>query len=465
MVSDNKKIYLLDTNILIHDPKALFAFTGAHVVIPSTVLEELDKFKHEGTERGRNAREAIRQLDALREQGSLHDGVTLKEGGTLQILFSPNTAKPDVPLLPDTDDNKILLTAFELQSEGRDVTFISKDLNARVKADALNIKTENYSKEYISEKEFYQGWVRISLPAGEFRNEIPKELLELAKNNAIERNEYVLAESQNNPNNYRVYRYFGGTTFKQIKTAELPWPLQPRNPQQVMAMDLLLDPDIEFICLFGPAGTGKTFLALLAGLHQIFITKKYEKLLISRPIVPLGKDIGFLPGTVSEKLTSWMLPIYDNMSYIMHSINQFTKQNDQEKEGGLAHKKNKNRKESHASKKPRPLTFDDLLQQGKISLEAITYMRGRTIPYQLILIDEAQNLDPHQIKTLVTRVGKGSKIILTGDPYQIDSPYLDFSSNGLVIASERFKGQRMFGCIFLPTSERSELSKLAGELL
>ena len=188
-------------------------------------------------------------------------------------------------------------------------------------------------------------------------------------------------------------------------------------------------------------------------------------MVVSRPVIPLGRDLGYLPGTVEEKLHSWMLPIHDNMSYILHIINKSQKH--QYDEPPLEKSRKKGKKEHHPENKKnnRVITFEDLLHQGKISMEAITYMRGRTIPYQFILIDEAQNLTPHEIKTLVTRAGEGSKIILTGDPYQIDSPYLDFSSNGLVTASERFKGQKIFGSVFLPTSERSELSKLAGELL
>lgn len=463
---ENKRIYILDTNVLIHDPKSLFGFAGERLGIPAIVLEELDTFKSEGTERGRNTRETIRQLDHLREKGSLHDGVPLDNGGTIQVLFQQDNTPNKTPFLNTLSDNKILLTALALQEEGNDVILISKDLNARVKADALNIKTEDYSKEYVSEKEFYQGWIKINVPSIELKGDVPKEFLALAKDGIIQRNEFVLAESQNNPSNYRIYRYCGGDKFKPTTIPNLLWPLLPRNPQQLMAIDLLLDPEIQFACLFGPAGTGKTFLALLAGLHQIFVSKQYEKMLISRPIVPLGRDIGFLPGTVEEKLYSWMLPIYDNMNYIMHSINKSQKGNEQDQRTEYSNKKQqKGRKESHVNKKPRMITFDDLLHQGKISMEAITYMRGRTIPYQFIIIDEAQNLNPHEIKTLVTRVGEGSKIILTGDPYQIDSPYLDFSSNGLVVTSERFKGQRMFGSIYLPTSERSELSKLAGELL
>lgn len=460
----HKKIFILDTNVLIHDPKALFSFEGAHVGIPAVVLEELDQFKGEGTERGRNARETIRKLDALREQGSLRDGVKIENGGTLQIFFYDETKLKKTPIIMSAGDNEILLTALSIQQDGYDVTFISKDLNARVKADAIGIKTEDYVKEHISEDKFYQGWVQISVPAVELKREFPTQLTQLAKDKLITQNEFVLVESNNNPHNFRVYRYLGNEKFRPVFSPSFNWPIQPRNPQQLMALELLLDTNVQFVCLFGPAGTGKTFLALLAGLHLLFVNKNYDRMIISRPVVPLGRDIGFLPGTVEEKLHSWMMPIYDNMQYIMHTISKSPSFNQQEPEHDDNKKKSKKGPHKH-KKQGSGITFNDLIHQGKIAMEAITYMRGRTIPYQLILIDEAQNLTPHEIKTLVTRVGEGSKIILTGDPYQIDSPYLDFSSNGLVVASERFKGQPIFGSVFLPTSERSELSRLAGELL
>jgi PhoH-like ATPase len=462
----HKKIFILDTNVLIHDPKSLFSFTGAHVGIPAVVLEELDQFKGEGTERGRNTRETIRNLDQLRAKGSLRDGVPLEDGGTVQILFYDDTILKKTPIIMSAGDNAILLTALSMQQQGDEVTFITKDLNARVKADAIGLQTEDYTKEHISEDEFHQGWMKISVPAVELKRDFPLQLAQIAKDGLIRPNEFVLAESNNNPHNSRVFQYLGNEKFKPIFNPTLNWPIQPRNPQQLMGLELMLDPKIQFVCLFGPAGTGKTFLALLAGLHQLFVNKHYDRMIISRPVVPLGRDIGFLPGTVQEKLQSWMMPIYDNMQYIMHTINKSHNLNkkDEEEEGSRKQKPKKNTHNKH-KKQSHGLTFDDLLHQGKIALEAITYMRGRTIPYQLILIDEAQNLTPHEIKTLVTRVGEGSKIILTGDPYQIDSPYLDFSSNGLVVASERFKGQPMFGSVYLPTSERSELSRLAGELL
>lgn len=462
----HKKIFVLDTNVLIHDPKSLFSFTGAHVGIPAVVLEELDQFKGEGTERGRNSREVIRNLDQLRTEGSLRDGVKIPDGGIIQILFYDDSILKKTPIVMSAGDNEILLTALSIQEQGYEVTFISKDLNARVKADALGLKTEDYTKEHISEEEFYQGWVKISVPAVELKREFPTQLTQLAKDKVIMQNEFVLVESNNNPHNNRVFRYLGNEKFRLVSNPSFNWPIQPRNPQQLMALELLLDPNIQFACLFGPAGTGKTFLALLAGLHQLFINKNYDRMIISRPVVPLGRDIGFLPGTVEEKLHSWMMPIYDNMQYIMHTINKSSMFQKKEDEPEDNRKQKANKKGPHKHKKQNHgITFNDLIHQGKIAMEAITYMRGRTIPYQLILIDEAQNLTPHEIKTLVTRVGEGSKIILTGDPYQIDSPYLDFSSNGLVIASERFKGQPLFGSVYLPTSERSELSRLAGELL
>ncbi len=455
------KIYILDTNVLIHDPMAMFAFKGSRVGIPAIVLEEIDKFKKEGTDRGRNAREAIRQLDELRSKGSLGDGVTTPEGTTVQVLFfTPGRDNSVFDLRKD--DNIIIATAQYMQQQGYDVEFITKDLNARVKADALKIPTQDYLKEYVSEEEFYRGWLRVKVPGTNLDARVSDVLAEVAASESIAQNQFVLVENEKNHNDYRVFRFSKDGQFKSLHFPAFRWPLKPRNPQQLMALDLLLDHEVQLVTLLGPAGTGKTFLALLAGLHQVVVDDDYEKMLIARPVVPLGRDIGYIPGTVEEKLHSWMLPIYDNMEFIMHEIN--VAQHFEELETSNGRRKGKERKQYRKSTGGlAPL--DTLIHQNKVSLEAITYMRGRSIPYQYILIDEAQNLTPHEIKTLVSRVGEGSKIILAGDPYQIDSPYLDFSSNGLVYTAEKFKNQKLFGSVFLETSERSELSKLAGKLL
>ncbi len=459
-----EKLFILDTNVLVHDPNALFNFKDAMIGIPSVVLEELDKFKTEMSERGRNSREAARLLDNMRDGGSLKDGVPLENGGRLKVLFLPIEKLPKIPFVLDVNDNKILLTALLMKQEGYDVCFITKDINARVKADALGIHAEDYLKESISTDEFYRGWINVDVPAIELKKDFPAVLDKLVDEKKLAINEFVQVTSQHNPYNYRVFRYLGGRHFRIVHGPLLKWPLKARNPQQLMALDLLLDNSIQFVTLFGPAGTGKTFLALLAGLHKTLVEDEYEKILVSRPVVPLGKDIGYLPGTVEEKLHSWMLPIYDNMEFIMHSSQ--AAQHFEELDGG-ERKKNKKGHKHQDKRQPtgsiRPL--DDLVKSGKLSLEAITYMRGRSIPYQYILIDEVQNLTPHEVKTLVSRVGEGSKIILAGDPYQIDSPYLDFISNGLVVVSDKFRGQRVFGTVYLKTSERSELSKLVTELL
>lgn len=461
--STGKKFYVLDTNVLVHDPHAILGFDGANVGIPAIVLEQLDEFKKEPTVRGRNTREAIRILDGLRLKGSLREGVALENGGLLYVLFLDKFKVDQFPFKTRIEDNEILMTAASLQAKGYHVVFISKDLNARVKADALGIETQDYLKEHISEDQFYHGWRRIEVPAVQLTKDSPDDLVKLSQENKLEFNEYVIAESRNNKFNYRVFRYLGGGSFKPISNPDFPWPFKARNPQQLMALDLLMDPKIELITLFGPAGTGKTFLSLVAGLYHVLVEQEYEKILVSRPVVPLGRDIGYLPGTMEEKLHSWMLPVFDNMEFIEHEL-RIGHHLDaiEEEDYGRRGRGKRGFREQPAS---RGLSLDELMRRGKVSLEAITYMRGRSIPYQFILIDEVQNLSPHEVKTIITRVGQGSKMVLTGDPYQIDSPYLDFASNGLVVASERFKGQEIFGSIYLETSERSKLSQLANDLM
>lgn len=446
-----KKVYVIDTNVLLHDPESLFSFENSLVGIPIRVIEELDKFKAESTQKGFNCREVIRHLDHLRDRGCLSEGVPLDNGGTLQVFFTKSCE--DIPLEPDVADNEILCVAYHLKKEGYDVRFISKDINARVKADVIGIPAFDYVKGTLAEDKLYKGWITLQVPAVQLKQAIPQDLLKYAEEYQFSPNEFILVESRNNPFNNVLFRYLGGKNFKAVKQPDVKWPIEARNPQQLMALDLLFDDSLQFVVLIGPAGTGKTFLALLAGLYKILMEHEYEKMLVTRPVVPLGPDIGYLPGDIQEKLHSWMQPIHDNMDFIMHLVNV-----------GEGKKGAKYRKKKGAPDRRIP-TLEELIKEKKISLEAITYMRGRSIPYQFILIDEVQNLTPHEVKTLVSRVGEGSKIVLVGDPYQIDSPYLDFYGNGLVVASAKFRGQSIFGTVFLESSERSELSRLAGELL
>lgn len=470
---NNKKIYLLDTNVLVYDPNAIGSFAQANVGIPIVVLEELDTFKSESTERGAAAREVIRRLDQLRQRGSLKDGVQLDNGGRLEVFFMH-----DIPCIPGvlqgSMDNKILMMAVGLKNQGYDVLFVTKDLNARVKADVLGIVTQDYVKDNVSADQFYRGWRHVQVPSIELKRQVPESLGTLEQEHGLITNEFILLQARNSPAHYRIYRYLGNERFKEVVTPQLRWPLEPRNPQQLMALDLLLDPAIQLVSLIGPAGTGKTFLALLAGLQQVLVQEEYRKMLISRPVIPLGPDIGYLPGTIQEKLHSWMQPMYDNMDFITHSANAGRKALYGEREEfhhHHRHNKHRDRRDErngngHNGKFLSSL--DQLIQEGKISLEAITYMRGRSIPFQYILIDEVQNLTPHEVKTLISRVGEGSKIVLLGDPFQIDALYLDFSSNGLVVSTSKFKGKHghpLFGTVFLHSSERSELSKIVNDLM
>lgn len=489
----DKKFYILDTNVLIEDPESIFHFKDTFVGIPITVLEELDRIKTENTGRGANARLITRHLDQISSKGSLALGVDLEgTGSRIQILFAESKTHT-ADLMHSIADNKILMNVLHVKEQGRDVVFVTKDINARVKANALGIAAQDYTFSSVHVDNYYKGWQEHSVASSELRQEFPAILQDLVASDLIEMNEFVVLASSNNPHNQRLYRYKGAGKFKTVESPLVNWPITFRNVHQLMALDLLFDKDIHMVSLTGPAGTGKTFLAVLAGLYQVLQTEEYTKMMIARSVVPLGHDIGFLPGDMQEKLHGWMQPIYDNVDLITHMIadhrrnepvynqQQGYDRNWREDDSTRFHKNQHHRKyqknRNHGSNyrfdaqhhqgfgEKEFRTLDDLVRKRKISLEAITYMRGRSIPNQFILIDEVQNLTTHEVKTLLSRVGQGSKIILAGDPYQIDVPYLDFSTNGLTVATDRFKGQSLFGTVFMPKSERSELSRLVQELL
>ncbi len=429
-----RKIFVLDTNVLLHNAGALKVFADNEVVLPIDVIEELDIFKKDSDEKGRNARATIRKLDELRERGRLGEGVPLKGGGILRIVMHAE-AKMPAGLLPGEKDNSILLVAYDLQQKGRNVIFVSKDINARVKADALGIKAVDFEKQKVDIDRLYSGWKELLVDKMDIDKFYSKKILEI-KDGEVFPNQYVLLKDNANEKYTALARF----SFKQKAAVPLrpevndAWGIKPRNKEQAMALDLLMDDNVKLVTLVGQAGTGKTLLALAAGLKKTVDEHAYKRMLVSRPIIPMGKDIGYLPGTKEEKLVNWMQPIYDNLEYILTI-----------------------RKKKHY--------IEDLIDSDLLQLEALTYMRGRSIPNQFIVVDEAQNLTPHEIKTVVSRAGNHTKMILTGDPYQIDSPYLDSSSNGLSYAVEKMKGQEMFGHVMLTKNERSSLASLAAELL
>jgi len=429
-----KKIFVLDTNVLLHNADALNVFADNEVCLPIDVIEELDIFKKDSDEKGRNARSAIRMLDELRARGRLGEGVPLEGGGVLRIIMHTDVKGP-LYLSPEKRDNKILMVAYSLQQKGNHVVFVSKDINARVKADALGIKAVDFEKQKVDIGRLYAGWKEQLVKKEEIDGFYKKRFLEIDVKDIFP-NQYILLKDTMDEKHTALARY----SLKKKGAVPLRtdindvWGIRPRNMEQVIAFDLLMDDNVKLVTLVGKAGTGKTLLALAAGLKKTIDDHAYKRMLVSRPVIPMGRDIGYLPGTKEEKLVHWMQPIYDNLEYILTI---------------------RKRKEDIGA-----LINSDLLQ-----LEALTYMRGRSIPNQFIVVDEAQNLTPHEIKTIVSRAGNHTKMILTGDPYQIDSPYLDSSSNGLSYVVEKMKGQGMFGHITLTKNERSSLASLAAELL
>jgi PhoH-like ATPase len=435
-----KKYFVLDTNVLLHNPNSIFAFADNTVVIPIAVIEEIDHFKQDNTEAGRNARFIIRALDKLRRYGPLAEGVPLEETeGKLVVDFEAKLPK-EYPLRGDSPDNRILGTAYKYTKNGvgMPVIFVSKDINARVKADALGIKAQDFEKEKVDIDTLYTGWREFDLPERDIDKVSKAKSYKLDLH--IKPNEFVLLVGQDNPHKRLLMRSYGNNSIiEKLKfQKQSVMGISPRNIQQVMSFDLLLDDRVQLVALVGQAGTGKTLIALAAGLYKVTKQQSYESMLVTRPIMPLGKDIGYLPGSKEEKLESWMQPIFDNLSFVLQ-----------------------------VSRSPgsKATKVDDLIDSNVISLEPLTYMRGRSIPNQFIILDEAQNLTPHEVKTVISRAGHGSKLVLTGDPYQIDNPYLDSASNGLSYVVERMKDQKLFGAVRLERSERSTLASLAAELL
>lgn len=447
-MNQKNKHFVIDTNVLIHNPGALYSFSDNTVVIPMTVIEELDKFKVASDKKGMHARQALREIDTLVRKGAINTGAKLSTGGTLKILFHPKVSTLPTDMDYTTHDNHILALAKDLQDHGEHVFFISKDVNARIKAEALNIKSRDYEKQKVEYASLYKGWRNIELPKQDIDLMFTKHELEL-KSLTLFANEYACIHQKEDPQKTVLARYdTEKKRFIPMTDNYEAMGIRPLNMEQKFAFDMLLNEKIQLVTMIGQAGTGKTLVALACGLQRIMgRDPRFEKMLVARPIIPMGKDIGYLPGTKDQKLNYWMQPIFDNLHYIMHKDD-----------------KNENEQKQSQNMKSRD-KVDYLLETGMIEIEALTYIRGRSIPHQFIIIDEAQNLTPHEIKTIVSRAGEGTKIVLTGDAEQIDNPYLDANSNGLSYAAERLKNEILTGHIFLSKSERSKLASMAVELL
>jgi len=433
------KNYILDTNVLLHDPNSLLNFADNHVLVPIEVIEEIDRFKRESTELGRNARSVSRMLDGFRGDGSLSEGVQLPTGGKLQIGFQKN-GHVDATINGNSVDNRILSYAASIQkAQPKNPTIlVSKDINLRIKADALGLSAEDYETDRVYITDLYTGMVEMPISTEKMAKFRADEELELNGGKSYFPNEYCTLIDESNPKKTALTKVdaTGKKLIPIIDSREGVWGIKPRNREQNFALDALLDDRVKLVTLMGKAGTGKTLLAMAAGLKKTVLDREFRRLVVARPTISMGKELGFLPGSLEEKLAPWMQPIHDALE-MLSDLNM-----------GHDHRR-----------------AADLMRSGSIVVEALSYIRGRSIANQFMVIDESQNLTPLEAKTIVTRVGHGTKIIFTGDPYQIDNPYVDSSSNGFNYIISRFRDQAIAAHIELQKGERSELAELAANIL
>ena len=437
-----KKTYVIDTSVFLSDANALYRFKNNDIVIPIKVLEEIDKHKKRQDSVGFNARLIIKHLDELRAKGSLHKGLRLGKGmGILRVAKASSDLPKDLDF--NVPDHQILSVAVHesKENERRKVVVVSRDINMRVIADSLGLISEDYETNSIVEDKdkVYEGFAEVLIDDEFIERFYDHEEMVLEESMVKEKlypNQFLLLISSSNPKKSAICRFSDHKSpLKPINVKEYSksWGVVPRNKEQTFAYDLLFDDDVPLVSLIGRAGSGKTLMAIAAGLEQTvgFAERKYKKIVVSRPVQPMGKDIGFLPGTMEEKMLPWLMPIHDNLEFILGNKNQ----------------------------------IKSYFEKGQIEVEAITYIRGRSISNAFIIIDEAQNLTAHEVKTIITRVGENTKIILTGDIEQIDNIYTNETSNGLTYAIEKFKHAELAGHITFKKGERSKIATLASKVL
>ena len=437
--SPNVKNFVLDTNVLLHDPSSLFNFKENHVLIPIEVIEEVDRFKRESNELGQNARSVSRTLDGLRGAGRLSEGVKLPNGGCLKVICGEFPGGHGLGSSGSGVDSRIIAHALEVLGlhPGIPTVLVTKDINLRIRADALGLLAEDYETDRIQITELYTGMFERTLSADAMASFRTSGQIEIEKGRYFA-NEYCTVFEEGNPKRTALAKVdpTGTKLVPIIDSREGVWGIKPRNREQHFALDALLDDKVKLVTLMGKAGTGKTLIALAAGLKRAVVDREFRRLVIARPTVSMGKELGFLPGTLEEKLNPWMQPIHDALE-LLGDIN-------------MGHEQRR----TH-----------DLMRSGMIMVEALSFIRGRSIANQFMIIDEAQNLTPIETKTILTRVGQGTKIVFTGDPYQIDNPYVDSASNGFNYIVSKFREQAISAHVELQKGERSELAELAANLL
>ena len=442
----DRKIFIIDTSVLLYDKCAIHSFPNNDTIIPLIVLEELDRFKDKKGVVGESARYVNRYLDDLRIEGNLHGGIKIENNQKIKVEITGFENIP-IGLDPESVDNQIISLALNITSKSdKKVILITKDINFRVKCDALGIKAEDYHKDKIisNESEFYKGYVDIEIEDKDVINKLYEDgnsdssigVVEIIQNKIgrnLHQNEFVSIKCGSQS---FLGCYFSDSINRISKAADLPGlgflGIKEKNREQLFALNLLFEEDVPLVSITGLAGSGKTFLTLMAGLAGLN-EGKYKRIVITRNVQPVGKDIGFLPGDINEKMMPWMSPITDNFRQ------------------GL---------------KDKDLTyFKTMRDKGQIEVAPLSFMRGRTFSDTFFIVDEAQNATIHELKTIVTRIGENSKIVLLGDIDQIDTPYIDSLSNGLTIIAEKFKNEYIAGHIQLKKGERSYLSSIAAKLI
>ncbi len=436
-----KKTYVLDTSVYLTDSKCINSFGNNDIVIPLKVLEEIDKHKKRQDSVGSQARSIIRHLDSLRDKGSLSKGVRIEKGmGIVRVSSYNPLCLPDDLDLEDSD-NQIIATALsekESAPKSRKVVVVSRDINMRVKCDSLGLLTEDYQAEQVLDhaEGLYTGRAEILVDEQDIdRFYSGDEIWMDPDEHMLSPNQFVMLISSSNDKKTALARFenYGMPLQKIVKSNRRVWSTEPRNKEQQFAFDLLLDPSVPVVSLVGKAGSGKTLLALAAGLEQTFGQNSlYKKIVVTKPVEPVGKDIGFLPGSMEEKMLPWLAPIQDNLQFLMGDDKT---------------------------------TLELYMEKGQIEVEAMTFIRGRSISNAFIVIDEVQNMTQHEIKTVLTRVGEGTKIVLTGDIEQIDNVYIDATNNGLSYVVERLKEEQLTGHVTLLKGERSKVATIAATKL